>query len=562
MPGSFAVVVKRWVAAVTVSALLAAGALLGAAPGSEAAAARSALDNPPRASPGAVMKALGVRDVPAEIIILVDISLSMAPEDNGLYAAVRQKLLDYLGLLAKDDQQDLVGVILFGKPSDNQLIDPGPPNPHILLPQAPYSEDTDFGWAFQQAVQMLSDAPSYIKAGGILLLSDGEPSVPPGADPVYGSGFTTQGWRKLRARVQNLPMTVTGYDVPLTDNTTFTANQLQALRQVFQPVQSLPYGVAQLGRSLSLATQGILDKEVASAAAPDAGRGVQVTWGRLSGTGGRPLDMSTGRAEVAVTLTAMTQDVPLYISGLSVTSTGLPVVMKGTLPGGHSLDPGRPVTWHVPLTWQSADSWGTRMGSPRILRGKLALAAAVTSSFIPTLRSTFGDTSFSVGGIQGGISPQFPVSQPVLFSILVAILVMVGAVLLVTGGSISTARLRGTLLLEMPKRAVPPLRLHGLRLSTSTDELIGEPGRMIVHGFPFRRTMMVHLWIDGRPRFDEPLLPGGRLFPGGVDIVHDKSTVTARPDDASAEIGEPDDKAADQTDIAEGETGEASPDRH
>ena len=410
MPGSFVRTVRRRAGAVAVCALLAACAALGPAPGSEADAARSAVTGPPQASSGTVMQALGVSNVPAEIVILVDISLSMAPGYDDLYPAVRQQVLAYLGVLARQEPQDLVGIILFGKPSDNQVTDPGPPSRHIWLPEAPYSEETDFGYAFQQAVQMFREAPPDIKAGGVLLLSDGEVSVPAGDDPTYGTGFSTPGWAKLRALAQSLPMPVTGYDVPLTSNTVYTSNQHQALAQVFQPVESLPYGTTDLSRALNLATQGILDSEIASAAAPDSGPGVRITWSELRGAGNRPLDLRTGRAEVTVTATATTRKIPVYLSGLSVASTGLPVTMTGTLPGGHTLAAGQSATWHLHLTWHPRASGGTMTGSPRTLPARLRLDTTVSSPFTRTLQSTFGDTAFSVGGHETSLSPQFPVT--------------------------------------------------------------------------------------------------------------------------------------------------------
>jgi hypothetical protein len=519
--------------------LLAVGAALGAAPSgaagamssNAAGAVRSAPAGPPRASSSTVMRALGVVGVPAEIVVLVDISLSMATGDDDLYSTVRQDVLAYLGVLAQQEPQDLVGVILFGGPGDNRVIDPGPPSRHIFLPPAPYAQETDFGLAFQQAVQMLSAAQPDIKAGGVILLSDGEPSVPASADPAYGSGFSAPGWQKLRAQVQNLPIPVTAYDVPLTTDTTFTGNQYQALTQVFQPVQSLPHGTTNLSGALSLATQGILDSEVASAAAPDIGQGIRVRWSDLRGAGHRPLDLGTGHAVVTVTVTSTTQRVPLSLSGLSVTSAGLPVAMRGTLPGTHTLAPDQSATWHVRLSWRPRSSGATRTGGPKTLHGTLTLAATVSSSFTPTLRSTFGDTAFSLGGIQDGISPSFPVTEPVKYAILwlLAILLVGLLVMAGTGTAAYRARLSGTLIVKALGGRPHPVRLHGWRLSTSTEALIGKPGRVIVHGFPIRRDMKVHLRIAGRPRHAETLRPGQDAFPGGVAIVHQPHDSRARP---------------------------------
>ena len=550
MPRWFGMTVKQRAGAVAVSALLAVGAALAPAPGSDADAAQSVGAGPPRASASTVIQALGISNVPAEIVILVDISLSMAPEDNGLYPTVRQQVLAYLGVLAQQDPQDLVGVILFGKRSDNQVTDPGPPSRHIWLPEAPYSQETDFGWAFQQAVQMFKDAPPDIKAGGVLLLSDGEVSVPAGDDPAYGTGFTAPGWKKLRTQVQNLPMTVTGYDVPLTSNTTFTGNQYQALSQVFQPVQSLPYGTTDLSRALNLATQGILDSEVASAAAPDIGPGVRVAWSGLRGVGGRSVDLGTGQAEVTVTVTATTRRIPVYLNRLSVTSTGLPVTMKGALHGDYALAPGQSAAWNVRLTWHPRASGGTMTGGPRTLRGKLRLDATVSSPFTPTLQSTFGDTAFSIGGIQTSISPQFPATEPTAYSILLALGGLLIIVVLLVGGcaAAACAWLSGTLMVAAADGDPRPVRLRGWRVSKPTGKLIEKPGRMIVRGSPIRRRMKVDMRIDGRPRFSERLLRGKSALPAGIEVVHQPRARLTHSGGAAPASSGPDGEAGGRSD--------------
>ncbi len=535
----------RQAGAVAMGVLLAAGAALTPASGSEAAAARSAT-GPSQAAASTVMQALGVSNVPAEIVILVDISLSMAPGYNDLYPTVRQKVLAYMGVLAQQDPQDLVAVILFGKRSDNQVTDPGPPSRHIWLPEAPYSDETDFGWAFQQAVQMFKGAPPDIKAGGVLLLSDGELSVPAADDPAYGSGFSAPGWPELRAQVQNLPMTITGYDVPLTSNTAFTGNQHQALEQVFPSVQSLPYGTTDLSRALNLATQGILDEEVSRAAAPDIGPGVRIAWSGPRVAGGKPLDLRTGQAEVTVTATATTRRIPVYLSSLSVVSTGLPVTMRGTLPGGRMLAPGHSATWHVRLTWHPKASGQTMMGSPSTVHGRLRLDATVSSPFTPTLRSTFGDTVFSIGGAQSSISAQFPATEPVSYSILLAlvILLFIAAALAVGGVAACRARLSGTMLVAAAGGRRRPVRLRGWRISAPTDELIGKSGRMIVRGSPIRGQMKVRMLIDRRPKFNIWLARGKHALPAGIEVVHKPRPRRGRPGGDAPASGVPSAAAA------------------
>jgi len=472
-----------------------------------------------------VLRGLGVSAIPAELIFLVDISDSMSPAKNNLYPTVRQKVLDFLGVLAQEDPQDLVGVILFSKPSANQVFQPGPPDPDFWLPETPqYTIGTDLGYAFHQAVQMLSQAPPGIKVGGVLLLSDGQSYAPKKNDPIYGgNGFTAPGWNALRVSVKNLPMTVTGYDVPLTDNTNYTANQHAALSQVFPSVQTLPGGASNLGAALDQAKLKILDSKVVSAASPDNGRGVQVSWGGLPGTGGTPLDLEAGHADVTVTVTARTHRVPLYLSGMSVTSAGLPVTMKGYLPASQKLAAGASKTWHVRLTWTPRASGMTWTGGPSTVRGHLVLKAAAASSYTPTLRSAYGYTTFSAGGLNGGESAPFPATVAAKWSILLLLLIALVLVALLAAAVVGLSWMSGVLVLTSVDDAVGEVRLRGPRLSVPTGRLIDIPGRLTVRGSPLHpvgRRMRVGLRLSGRPRSSETLRSGGRTMAAGIDIVH------------------------------------------
>lgn len=505
------------------AALLAVATLLGFAPASKA---EPAAGSPP-ASPAVIMRALGISGVPAEIVILVDVSLSMGPGFNDLYPTVRKKVLAYLGVLARQDRQDLVGIILFGTPSQNQVTDPGPPNRHIFLPLAPYSEETDFGYAFQQAIQMLRGAPARIKVGSVLLLSDGELSVTEGSDPTYGTGFGGPGWAELRAQVRNLPIAVTGYDVPLTNNPVYAGNQYQALKHVFNPVQSLPFGTADLSDALNLATEETLAREVTGKVAADIGKGVVVTWRGLPGAGSKPLSLASGHAEVTMTVTSATSRVPLVLSKLSLTSTGLPVAMRATLPGSYRLNPGQSATWHVRLNWQSLRRHAlTNFGTPRQLDASLDLHAMVSSPYTSTLRSVFDDTSFHVGGIEQGVSPQFPVDEPAYAIWLLLFLLLVAIAILYSPVAIRTW-LSGTLRLipegyppEQQETRLKEAPLRWWRMSVQLDEVIEKPGRMIVRRSLIRRQFRLRMRVPKREVFTGLLRPGKYTSLGGVKIIH------------------------------------------
>ena len=533
MSSGYLTAVMRRSAATVACLLLAACAALWTAPRSGATPTRSTDTSPPPASRDAVLQALGVRDVPAEIVLLVDISGSM--ESNNLYATVRRDVRAFLQILKKDDPDDLVGVITFGGPHDGTVADPGPPNPDIWLPPQANAQETDCGPAFELAYNMfLEGAEQNIKVGGVLLLSDGEVSMPYHDDPTYGTGFTARAWKTLRAEVQALRMAITGYDVPLTGNPAFTGNQNTALSKVFYPVQQLPYSTTDLNQALGVAKLRILDRKVASVAAQDSGKGVRVSWGGLQGDHGKPLDLSTGHAYVSLTLAAATQRVPLYLSGLSITSTGLPVTMRGTIPGGLTLLPRHhPSTVRIRLTWTPKRNGQTMTGSPRSMRAALKLDATVSSGFTPTLASDF-DTAFSAGGLHGAISPLFTASEPVQWDIREVLLIVLGVMVVLGGCVCFMARMTGTLVLSTvgPVSGSPAsggVRLRGLPWrSCRTQQLIGEPGRITVHGSMLGPEIRCRLRIPKRDPFDGLLLPGEPQIQGGITVLHKPPDKRAR----------------------------------
>ena len=500
---------------------LLAGALL--ATGAACDAAPAALADTQPASPSAVKAGLGVGAIPAEIVILVDISLSMSTKQHGLYPEVLQQLPAFLNALAQQEPQDTVGVIVFGNPVDTQLIYLGHPTSNIPLPGDATSDGTDFGVAFAQAINLLSQAPSSIQVGGVLLLSDGMPYAP--NDKLYGggNGFEAAGWKALRAKVQALPMTVTGYDLPLTTKKTAIDDQNQALAAVFSQRETLSDG-ADLGKELGVAQQNILDSKIANAAGPDSHQGVRVAWSGLPGTDGKPLNLSPGHAAVRLTLTATTRRIPLDLTGLSVRSTGLPVTMTGTLPSSdQALKPGQSVTVPVRLTWQPGSSGFSAAGGMRTVHGRLMLTSQVSSPYTKAIKYTFDDGAFSVGGLTDSTSSQFAATIPAAINVLELLAIIVLLLVLLACVGAFRARLGGTLILTSVDDVSGELALPAQwwRRSASTEDLIGIPGRITVRGSPISRLMRIGLQLAGRPKSSTELAPGGRTMTAGIYIIHD-----------------------------------------
>ena len=94
--------------------------------------------------------------------------------------------------------------------------------------------------------------------------------------------------------------------------------------------------------------------------------------------------------------------------------------------------------------------------------------------------------------------------------------------------AMARARLSGTLTVTQVDGSSYEIPLRGWRVSTRTDGLAGVPGRIIVHGFPVRRGMIVHLRIGGQPPFDTRLLPGENAMCRGILVVHKPRARRAR----------------------------------
>jgi von Willebrand factor type A domain len=508
----------RWAAAVLASLLLAGVAAMGTTTTAAARASSvtpSQAADPPPARAAAVEAGLGIKAVPAEIVFLIDLSDSMS--QDGLYPHVQQDLPAYLETLAQQEPQDQVVVITFGRPGTAQVVYVGRPTPDIGLPPVANEGSTDFGQAFALAIDQLSQPPAGTRVGGVVLMSDGELHAP--TDRQYDT-YQAPGWQALRARVKGLPIAVTGYSLPLTTNSAYIADQRMALSTVFSSLQTLPSGTVDLTAALSAAGQDVLDREVAAAAAPDSGRGVRITWSGLPGSGA-PLDLrSPGHLDVRVTITAITQRVPLYLTGLGVASPGLSFTVSGQLPPELMLAPGRSVTVPVHLTWQRVTSGHSLRGGSRTVSGQLVLTGAVDSTYAPTLVSAFADTSFSVGGLNGNRSGKFTavVATTGVLVIVVIFLVVLAALVCVALFSI---RLRGTLILTDVDYRSRTLRLGPWpRTSARTADLIGIPGRITVRRSLFSRKMRLKLWLAGKPSGDVELKPGGRTMAVGIDIRH------------------------------------------
>lgn len=506
-------------------AVTVAGAALGGTADASPGAGDRAAGAPSPIPAQDVTSALRVNPNPkTELVFLLDLSDSMRGP-QGLYPYVQKQLPDYLATLQHDNSNDLVDVIVFGNPGTARSIyGPGAPTPLINLPAQAGLGQTDFGQAFDKAIDVLNEGvqKSGVQVGGVVLLSDGGMSAT--NDPLYdgGKGYGARGWKQLRQRAVGLPIPVTGYGVPLTTNSGYIKDQEKALGEVFGPgnVQTLPGGTNNLAGELAVAGQRVVYSEVTSAVARDSGRGVQVTWAGLPSSNGTPLDLTKrGSRTIKITLTSRTGKVPLYVTGLHLASPGGPVTAAGALPGTVELKPGESVTFPARLTWPAKTVGSSPTGGVRDISVALKLTGAVGSTWTQPLQSAFDDMSFSPGSL-GGATVDFPATAAAasyLAYLLIAVLIVIAAIVIV----LLTMRLSGTLILttvdedsgQVALRPLPVLRF-------GTGRLINRHGSMVVTGRPFSHAMTIRLRLADRPSAKVRLARGGRTMAAGIDIVH------------------------------------------
>jgi hypothetical protein len=456
----------------------------------------------------------------------------MSIGQNGLYPGVLAELPIFLSTLSKQAPHDTVAIIEFSETA--REIYNGPPNVHAVngLPRDATGTGSDIGAAFQQAISTLTSAAADgIQVGGVLLLSDGLVWAP--SDPAFGS-YGAPGWNLLHAEINSLPIKVTGYGLQLSTNKTLTNDLSAALGAVFGTHVMIAGSGTDLASGFLVLKQELLDSEIAATAAQDSGKGVQVSWSGLPGTDGRaPLNLtSAGQMNVKVTLTATTRRVPLYLTGLSAGSSGLPGAVSGTLPASDQmLAPGQSVTLLVHLTWRPGASGLSQTGGPRTVQGRLVLAGRVYSTYTQAIRHSFGDTSFSTGGLTGASSAQFAAIIPAFSNFLFIFIILVLILLLLSVISFYLLRIRlsGTFALTSVEdlSGVIPLSRWRWQRSVGTGEVIGIPGRMTVRGRLFGKGMIIRLQLENRPAYEIELAPGGRTMIAGILIVHDRNS--ARP---------------------------------
>ncbi|KUJ67401.1 magnesium chelatase [Streptomyces albus subsp. albus] len=290
----------------------------------------------PGPSRAEIYQALGLSDQPADYVVLVDTSGSMA--DDGRYSTVRATLRPFLDGLSPNDH---VALITFDSRPEPRYIGPAGDTDRIIsrLPKAPNPKgETDIGAALDTALRELERGDA-AEIASVVLLTDGEHHPPRGSRYPKPAGAP---WNALRTRAHAIGQRteLAGYALPLGSG----ATGAELLGDVVDDTTVLrPDSIRDLDAYLDRAGDGIRARKARLLLADDIGKGITASW-----TDHGRRDVTDGSATASVTLRSASRHTPLTITGLRVSAGGTPLRLSG-LPARLTLAPGASKTYPVRL---------------------------------------------------------------------------------------------------------------------------------------------------------------------------------------------------------------------
>ncbi|WP_250292935.1 vWA domain-containing protein [Frankia sp. CiP1_Cm_nod1] len=424
----------------------------------------------PQMDRAAVMAALHVDDVPADYVVLVDTSASMAA--GGLAGQVSHFLRGFVAGLAPSDRFVLIGfdvapAVLYAGPAA------GAAGAVDRLPRVPTGTHTDIGAAVREAVDELGRHDASPVAA-VFLLTDGRHQPPP------NSGFPTgddRPWQLLGddAR-QRLDVTkVHGYGVALRDDDQARDGAGQLKRALpTTTVLALPTG--QLPAYLDRAKDDTRRRKAANLLEADVRGQVVVSWDPQLAD----VDPAASPLVTQVTLTSRERWLPLELTDVSVTSSDRDVWADG-IPSRITLEPGHSVTVPVTLSWKSHTTG--RLRGSRTVTSELRLGANIDSSWRNVTESDFklplqlrlaGESSTLYGSSRAGWN----------FAglLLLALLAAAGLGAAVGGLLWWYPKLTGVLSAEWPDGQIVRAELSGRRVRIGPGRRLDVPGLGSVRG--------------------------------------------------------------------------------
>jgi hypothetical protein len=317
--------VRGWAALVT-------AAVLAVSP--VAAAGASAATDPSRAE---IYRALGLSDQPADYVVLVDTSGSMAAD--GKYDTVRSTLRPFLGGLSPKDH---VALITFDSTPEPRYIGSAG-DPDAIMARLPDSPDpageTDIGAALDSAVSEL-ERDDASEVASVVLLTDGEHHPPEGSRYPKSTGAA---WTALHKRAKAVAerTELAGYALPLGSG----ATGAELLGDVVDDTTTLrPDSIQDLSSYLERAGDRTRARKAQLLLAGDIGKGITASW-----SDSRRRDLTDGSATASVTFRSTAHHMPLKVGKLRISVGGTSVKAAG-LPSRLTLDPGESRSFTVRLS--------------------------------------------------------------------------------------------------------------------------------------------------------------------------------------------------------------------
>lgn len=310
-------------------------------------AASLAFAQPVAAAPAAssrdeVLQALGVTAKPADYVVIVDTSGTMAEE--GRFTRATAAIRSLVGSLNPTDHLSLIGfdtgarVLFRGEVGTNA--------PAILgtLPAVPTGKDTDIGAGIELGIVELERSGARSSAA-IALVTDGKLDTP--RDARYADP-ASPAWRELRARGDALSARheLAAYAIALQ-----SATDAALLKQVFP--KAVDVTGDDLGKRLGELNRELLDFQARERLTADLAKSVTVAWSGINWTA---LAAMGGTTDATLTLTSRYTLIPVEVEGLKATGAGDVIAQVSGLPATVNLAPGKSVDVPVTVTWPPASA--------------------------------------------------------------------------------------------------------------------------------------------------------------------------------------------------------------
>lgn len=329
---------------------------LAIAPGAPASA------TPRQASLADVLSALRTNDLPADYVVLLDVSSSMqSPVD--LYTPARQALRPLLGALSPVDRLHLFAFADRPDPVFSGPVGDGGANALQRLPARADGAHTDIGAAIEAAIDIIDD-PLTTDPATVVLLTDGVQDAPHGSRFAGDTGAAIASLRRRAEGVEHRRR-VRALGIPLTGDT-----DVRLLDQVFDNTVLMDLPPEQVGGYLTGISNRIKVEKAAAYVAQD----------RLSVTVTAEHESITVRDKPMIATVRVHSDasrVPLTVTGITASVGGVALPAK-VLSEEVTLDPAHP-DQTVRIRIDPPSSTGFWIGGARSTSGTLRIQAAVDS---------------------------------------------------------------------------------------------------------------------------------------------------------------------------------------